>query len=83
MGFDPKNKRFAGRYFSWEITLGQTDQGNANARFSDGRYGSGLGLPNTGHLTCHRYLTRDRSSESDRSVTCDRYFEEAGNALSK
>jgi hypothetical protein len=31
---------------------------------------------------CDRYPTRDRSGASDRSVTCDRFFEEAGNALS-
>jgi hypothetical protein len=39
-------------------------------------------LPHTGQITCDRYPTRDRLGALDRSVTCDRFFEEAGNALS-
>ena len=40
-----------------------------------------LGGPHTGQFTRDRYLTRDRSGASDRSLTCDRFFEEAGSAL--
>jgi len=48
---------------------------------SDVRGSWDLGPPHTGQYICHGYPTRDRSGALDRSVTCDRFFEEAGSAL--
>jgi len=70
MGSDPKNKRFAGRSFLGDDKSQKLHGIKVRSSFSVVKASWNLGNPHTGHFTRHRYLTRDR------------FFEEAGNALS-
>jgi len=82
MNSDSKNKRFTSRSVLGDRKVRNLPVTEVGCSPSVVKASRDLGRPHTGPFTRHRYLTRDRSGAPDRSLTCDRFFEEAGNALS-